>query len=175
MRYPTLNAVHGHGTLGQGAAGMVTVDAPNRRSDDRLRFSPAYTRVVVVPSADSAAASRSRTFVDIDGAELDLTGFDDGLGTPDGGFEGHGYDISPTGMRFELDDELAAGTEVSIALYPPAETNPIRMNGVVVRVFAHDDDPGPRRMAVQFTTFPSAGDRERLVRRMDARACCWPQ
>ena len=73
------------------------------------------------------------------------------------------------------DDELAAGTEVSIALYPPAETNPIRMNGVVVRVFAHDDDPGPRRMAVQFTTFPSAGDRERLMRRMDARACCWPQ
>ena len=154
---------------------MVTVDAPNRRSDDRLRFSPAYTRVVVVPSADSAAASRSRTFVDIDGAELDLTGFDDGLGTPDGGFEGHGYDISPTGMRFELDDELAAGTEVSIALYPPAETNPIWMNGVVVRVFAHDDDPGPRRMAVQFTTFPSADDRERLMRRMDARACCWPQ
>lgn len=154
---------------------MVTVDAPNQRSDDRFRFSPAYTRVVVVPSDDSAAASRSGTFVDIDGAELDLAGFDDGLGTPEGGFEGHGYDISATGMRFELDDELPTGTEVSIALYPPAETAPIRMNGVVVRVFAHDDDPGPRRMAVQFTTFPSAEDRERLTRRIDARACCWPR
>jgi hypothetical protein len=154
---------------------MVTVDAPNQRSDDRFRFSPAYTRVVVVPSIDSVAATRSRTFVDMDGAELDLTGFDDGLGTPDGGLEGHGYDISTTGMRFELDDELAAGTEVSIALYPPAETNPIHMNGVVVRVFAHDDDPGPRRMAVQFTTFPAAEDRERLMRRIDARSCCWPR
>lgn len=154
---------------------MVTVDAPNQRSDDRFRFSPAYTRVVVVPSIDSSAASRSRTFVDMDGAELDLTGFDDGLGTPDGGFEGHGYDISATGMRFELDDELPAGTEVSMLLYPPAEAAPIRMNGVVVRVFAHDDDPGPRRMAVQFTTFPSAEDRERLMRRIDARACCWPR
>ena len=115
------------------------------------------------------------TFVDIDGAELDLTGFDDGFGTPNGGLEGHGYDISTTGMRFELDDELPAGTEVAISLYPPAETAPIHMNGVVVRVFAHDDDPGPRRMAVQFTTFPSVDDRERLMRRIDARACCWPR
>jgi len=30
-------------------------------------------------------------------------------------------------------------------------------------------------MAVQFTTFPAAEDRERLMRRIDARSCCWPR
>lgn len=151
---------------------MVTVEAPNRRSDDRFRFSPAYTRVVVIPSTQpSGMASRHDELAElgIDPADLDI-----GLGTPHGGLEGHGYDISLTGMRFELDEELAAGTEVDIELYPPAEHDPIRMRGTVVRVFASDDDPGPRRMAVQFTGFPSPRDRERLERRIDARACCWP-
>lgn len=169
---------------------MVTVEAPNRRSDDRFRFSPAYTRVVVIPSARSAGGSATRSAVShiIEGVgvkgvrgqdpeieDLDLTGFDDGLGTPEGGLEGHGYDISSNGMRFELDEALAAGTEVTIELYPPAEQLPIRIRGTVVRVFSSDDDPGPRRMAVQFTGFDSVKDRERLARRIDARACCWPE
>jgi hypothetical protein len=152
---------------------MVTVEAPNRRSDDRFRFSPAYTRVVVVPSTREPGSGASRpdplAEFGIDPADLDL-----GLGTPEGGLEGHGYDISLTGMRFELDDELAPGTEVSIELYPPAERDPIRMRGTVVRVFAGDDDPGPRRMAAQFTGFASQRDRERLESRIAARACCWP-
>jgi hypothetical protein len=172
MRYPGANAQFGQGMLGQGAAGMVTVEAPNRRSDDRFRFSPAYTRVVVVPSTQpGSVAARPDALAEfgIDPADLDL-----GLGTPDGGFEGHGYDISLTGMRFELDEELPAGTEVTIDLFPPAERDPIRMRGTVVRVFARDDDPGPRRMAVQFTGFGSPRDLERLERRIDARACCWP-
>jgi hypothetical protein len=29
-------------------------------------------------------------------------------------------------------------------------------------------------MAVQFTGFDSPKDRERLARRIEARACCWP-
>lgn len=150
---------------------MVPVQAPNRRSDDRFRFSPAYTRVVVIPSAPRQAALPGASLFD----GLDLSGFDAGLGTPAGGLEGHGYDISMSGMRFELDDELAAGTEVSVEVYPPAEREPIRMRAVVVRVFAHDDDPGPRRMAVQFTAFERPEDRDRLARRLDSRACCWPE
>lgn len=150
---------------------MVPVQAPNRRNDDRFRFSPAYTRVVVIPAAPKDdRLARTALF---DG--LDLSGFDPGMGTPAGGLEGHGYDISMSGMRFELDEELAAGTEVSIELHPPAERDPIRMRGVVVRVFAHDDDPGPRRMAVQFTAFVRPEDRERLMRRLDMRSCCWPE
>jgi hypothetical protein len=154
---------------------MVTVEAPNRRSDDRFRFSPAYTRVVVIPSARSAGGSATRSAVSQIIEDLDLSGFDDGLGTPEGGLEGHGYDISSTGMRFELDEALAAGTEVAIELYPPAEQLPIRIRGTVVRVFSSDDDPGPRRMAVQFTGFDCPKDRERLDRRIEARACCWPE
>jgi hypothetical protein len=164
--------------LGQGAAGMVTVEAPNRRSDDRFRFSPAYTRVVVIPSASPVrGAGIGAPLAVLHGESdevLDLEGFDDGLGTPEGGMEGHGYDVSLTGMRFELDDALPAGTEVSIELYPPAERDPIRMRGTVVRVFSTDDDPGPRRMAVQFTGFASPADRDRLTARIDARTCCWP-
>ena len=49
-----------------------------------------------------------------------------------------------------------------------------RMRGTVVRVFAGEDDPGPRRMAAQFTGFASPRDRERLESRIAARACCWP-
>ena len=97
MRYPGLSSQFGQGMLGQGAAGMVTVEAPNRRSDDRFRFSPAYTRVVVVPSTQpGSVASRHDELAElgIDPADLDV-----GLGTPNGGLEGHGYDISMTGMR----------------------------------------------------------------------------
>jgi hypothetical protein len=181
--------------FGQGATGMVSVEAPNRRSDDRFRFDPAYTRVVVIPStpAVSSSAVSLAAFVAAVPASsrptpanpnelhepgleaLGLEDFDSGLETPRGGLEGHGYDISLTGMRFELDDELPTNTEVQIEVYPPAEQDPIRMHGVVVRVFSHDDDPGPRRMAVQFTAFATPRDRQRLINRIAARACCWPE
>jgi hypothetical protein len=181
--------------FGQGATGMVSVEAPNRRSDDRFRFVPAYTRVVVIPStqpSQSAVGSLAAFVAAVPASSrpsptnpnelhepgldaLGLEDFNSGLGTPNGGLEGHGYDISLTGMRFELDDELPSGSEVQIELYPPAENDPIRMHGVIVRVFSHDDDPGPRRMAVQFTAFGTPLDRERLTNRIAARTCCWPQ
>ena len=153
---------------------MVPVEAPNRRSDDRFRFRPAYTRVVVVPSSEAQVPGNGDVFRDEHGTPLDLSGFEDPT-MPAGALEGHAYDVSLTGMRFELDHELPAGTEVTVDLYSPGDDHPIRMGGVVVRVFAHDDDPGPRRMAVQFTTFASASDRDRLARRIDARQCCWPE
>lgn len=153
---------------------MVTVDAPNRRSDDRFRFSPAYTRVVVIPSTPPSGSAAAGGVVVIDGLELGPE-FDIDLGTPKGGLEGHGYDISMTGMRFELDEALPVGSEVTVQLYAPAEKEPISMRGTVVRVFSADDDPGPRRMGVQFTGFVTPKDRERLSNRINARACCWPK
>ena len=48
---------------------MVPVEAPNRRSNDRLRFSPAYTRVVVIPSTP-VEGSAARGVIEIDGVEL---------------------------------------------------------------------------------------------------------
>jgi len=195
MKHPGSNNQCGHGMFGQGATGMVSVEAPNRRSDDRFRFAPAYTRVVVIPSTQPAGSSAGSLAAFVaavpassrptptnpnelhePGLEaLGLEDFDSGLGTPTGGLEGHGYDVSLTGMRFELDDELPTGSEVQIEVYPPAENEPIRMHGVVVRVFSHDDDPGPRRMAVQFTAFATPRDRERLITRIAARTCCWPE
>ena len=74
---------------------MVTVDAPNRRSDDRFRFSPAYTRVVVIPSTPPSGSAAVGGIVVIDGLELGAE-FDIDLGTPKGGLEGHGYDVSMT-------------------------------------------------------------------------------
>ena len=113
---------------------MVSVEAPNRRSDDRFRFDPAYTRVVVIPSTPAVSSSAvslaafvaavpassrptptNPTELHEPGLEaLGLEDFDSGLETPRGGLEGHGYDISLTGMRFELDDELPTNTEVQI-------------------------------------------------------------
>ena len=151
---------------------MVPVEAPNRRSGDRFRFSPAYTRVVVIPSTRPEGSATGSVIV-VDGIELGSE-FDLDVGTPEHGLEGHGYDISMSGMRFELDEELPVGSEVTVHVHPPAEADPIVMRGTVVRVFAHDDDPGPRRMAVQFTSFATPRDRERLARRIDARTCCWP-
>ena len=157
---------------------MVTVEPPNRRSDDRFRFSPAYTRVVVVPSTPPGSARVGGTpehITDEDGTPLDLSGFTVMDELPAGALEGHGYDVSLTGMRFELDEALSLGTEVEIQLFPAGDAQPVRMRGVVVRVFSRDDDPGPRRMAVQFTAFDSPKDRERLARRIDVRHCCWPE
>ena len=154
---------------------MAQVEAPNRRSDDRFRFSPAYTRVVVVPaSTERSGHASADPILDEDGTPIDLSGFDHVQDIPEGGLEGHGYDVSLTGMRFELDEALLPGTEVAIQLFVAGDPSPVRMRGVVVRVFSHDDDPGPRRMAVQFTAFDSPTDRERLVRRINARSCCWP-
>ncbi len=128
---------------------MVTVEAPNRRASDRFRLHPMYTRVVVSPAARAAGGAA-------------------GLANASP-LEGHAYNISITGVRFELDEELPIGTAVDIELFLPGEPRTVRASGRVVRLFDSDDDPGPRRMAVHFSDFASAADRARLERQIEDR------
>ncbi|MCB9844370.1 MAG: PilZ domain-containing protein [Phycisphaeraceae bacterium] len=89
--------------------------------------------------------------------------------------EGHAYDISEGGARFELDDPIEPGTPVAMEiLIPGLDDGPnldlgsgraVQVHGNVVWTNA-DDLPGPVRMAIVFTRFVEAGDRERLMRRL---------
>lgn len=89
--------------------------------------------------------------------------------------EGHAYDISESGIRFELDRPIAPGTKIAMQVTLPNLTNDIGP-GRSIFVFANvvwledEDEPGPARMAAVFTHFARAGDRERLLRHMSRRA-----
>ena len=72
--------------------------------------------------------------------------------------EGHVYDVGLGGMRFELDAPLPKGAEVSVEITLPGCAGAICAKARVVRVFAKSDDPGPRRMAVEFESFSDAGE-----------------
>ncbi|MEQ9453232.1 MAG: PilZ domain-containing protein [Phycisphaeraceae bacterium] len=77
---------------------------------------------------------------------------------------GHIYDISLSGMRFELDSPLPNGQKVEIrGMLPGEHHTTFRATGHVVRQHgAEDNDPGPSRMALSFETFESQIDRRRL-------------
>jgi c-di-GMP-binding flagellar brake protein YcgR len=84
--------------------------------------------------------------------------------------EGHAYDISEGGARFELDRALPPGTRIAMQItLPSAQASDIGP-GRTILVFANivwledEEDPAPYRMAAVFTHFARAGDRERLLR-----------
>ena len=77
--------------------------------------------------------------------------------------EGHAYDVSVSGVRFELDAALPAGMSVDIELSLPGLVEPVHATARIVRVFDEQDDPGPRRMAAVFTAFASPVDASRLA------------
>lgn len=74
------------------------------------------------------------------------------------------YDISTTGMRFELDNALSPEMKVDIrVMLPGREQVTFDATGSIVRL--HDDDeymPGPRRMGMVFDHFTYQGDKHRL-------------
>ena len=76
---------------------------------------------------------------------------------------GHIYDVSLSGMRFELDEALPAGTAIEVrALLPGKSQTVVRVTGRVARI--HDDkEPGPARMGLMIDSFQSELDRERLA------------
>ncbi len=76
--------------------------------------------------------------------------------------EGHAYDISETGVRLELDEAVKVGSSLSLQLELPGQATGMFVAGEVVWINDEEDDPGPRRMALRFTDFPSEGDRTRL-------------
>ena len=75
---------------------------------------------------------------------------------------GHIYDISESGMRFELDAPLPAGTEVEVrGMLPGNHQITFHATGRIVRM--HDpEEVGPIRMGMTFTRFNHDIDRQRL-------------
>jgi hypothetical protein len=115
----------------------------NRRRFERFALRPMYTRVVVRLVADQS--------------------YD---------FEGHAYDVSEGGIRFELDRPIDPGTPVAIQVTLPGAA---AEGGWSVFVFANviwvdedADEPGPVRMAAAFTRFARAGDKERLLSQLSS-------
>lgn len=76
---------------------------------------------------------------------------------------GYIYDISASGMRFELDQALDPGTEVEVrAMLPGAFHTTFHAVGKVVRLHDDAEDRGPMRMGLVFEKFTHHADRRRL-------------
>lgn len=86
-----------------------------------------------------------------------------GCGADGGELGGHAYDISESGVRIELDEALAVGDQLHVELDLPCAIRTIRGEAKVIWVHDADDDPGPRRMALEFTGFDSDRDRRDLI------------
>lgn len=82
--------------------------------------------------------------------------------------DGHVYDVSLGGMRLELDRPMPAGAEVDVEVHLPGCAEAIAARARVVRVYSAIDDPGPRRIAVEFESF-EAGARATLERYLGQR------
>ncbi|MEM8782025.1 MAG: PilZ domain-containing protein [Planctomycetota bacterium] len=77
-------------------------------------------------------------------------------------WSGHLYDVSMTGMRFELDEPLKTGEQVQVrAMLPGTEHITIRVEGRVARM--HEDGPGPVRMGLLIERFLGPHDRRKLT------------
>jgi hypothetical protein len=89
------------------------------------------------------------------------------------GAQGHAYDISEGGLRFELDRAIEPGTQVAVQVTLPG-TGDVEDDSPARSVFAFanivwledEDEPGPVRMAAVFSRFAREGDRERLQRQL---------
>ncbi len=114
---------------------MATNCTFNRRRHERFQLMPMYTTV-------TAHLHQAE-----DNAEL----------------AGHAYDISESGVRIELDDAVAPGHDLDVQITVPADSLDITASGSVIRCYESDDDPGPRRIAVEFKHFASDDDRKRLI------------
>lgn len=112
------------------------MDQLEHRRHPRLRLDPACTSVVVQAIEDDRVQT----------------------------MHGHAYDVSESGVRIELDEALRPGQHVGMCLQLPTEAGGVFVSGRIMWVFDDQDDPGPRRMAVQFTRFLHDEDRHRLLR-----------
>lgn len=84
--------------------------------------------------------------------------------------EGHAYDISEGGIRFELDRAVPPGTAIVMQITLPnldaMQIGPgrtILVNANVIWI-EDEEEPGPVRTAAVFTGFARVGDRERLLK-----------
>jgi hypothetical protein len=96
-------------------------------------------------------------------------------------WSGHAYDVSTTGMRFELDEPLDIGSEVELrAMLPGVDAGTFRAKGKVVRCVNDELDEGmadlgPSRMAITFTSFASDPDHNRLRGYLSQRGLSLPE
>jgi hypothetical protein len=118
---------------------MIPQSAADRRAADRFAPQVGYSRVVV--SVDKPNRSHNA-------------------------FEGHAYDVSLNGLRFELDEPLEEGTPIEVELHLPGLLQSIRSTGRVVRVLDEFEEAGPQRMAVAFRSFSSPLDASRLTKHL---------
>ncbi len=85
--------------------------------------------------------------------------------------EGHIYDLSEGGIRFEVDQALEPGTDIELAITLPGPSAPgagsLRAVARVVRLEEDDlDGAGPVRTACEFTSFADDLTHESLVRQL---------
>ena len=81
---------------------------------------------------------------------------------------GHAYNISASGLRFELDRAVAPGERITIRIGLPSgapgdSASALHAIATVVWQLEDADEPGPVRMGARFDEFPRAGDQERLL------------
>jgi c-di-GMP-binding flagellar brake protein YcgR len=81
---------------------------------------------------------------------------------------GHVYDISASGVRFELDRalEVGSGVELRITL-PGLARDAVQVSGRVVRLHDEEGDCGPVRMGLVFDSFATQQSRRTLERFLD--------
>lgn len=82
---------------------------------------------------------------------------------------GHAYDLSWSGVRFELDAPIPVGEPIEMELTLPGDrSHPVRLRAICVR---HQDpeEVGPVRMAAAIVDLPSDVDREALADYLDHR------
>ncbi|MFG0284434.1 MAG: PilZ domain-containing protein [Phycisphaerales bacterium JB039] len=80
---------------------------------------------------------------------------------------GHAYNISVSGLRFELDEPVAPGERIAIRIGMPSPGGGVEsaLYAIATVVWLIDDaeEPGPVRIGARFDGFPRAGDQERLI------------
>ncbi len=87
-------------------------------------------------------------------------------------WEGHAYDVSESGIRFELDRGIETGTQVAIQIDLPHTAIERSTERRSVYAFANvvwmedEDLPGPVKLAAVFTRFAQSGDEELLRERL---------
>ncbi|RNC81040.1 MAG: PilZ domain-containing protein [Phycisphaera sp.] len=116
----------------------------NRRKHDRFTLSPMYSRVTM--------------------RMLDQDEFH---------FEGHAYDISESGLKFEMDRPVEVGSNVMLRIDLPLDIHGLPPTGsknryieVLARIAWLDEEDievGPAKMAAEFLRFVHFGDKERLI------------
>lgn len=89
---------------------------------------------------------------------------------------GHIYDISISGMRFELDQAMEPGTLIEVrSMLPGKDHTTFRATGKIIRLHSDEEDLGPAIMGMTFESFRSPMDYQRLAGYLEARGIATSQ